>query len=173
MEHMGGDAMTTFDGRSLSKSDTLRTQVREARELYFQVSAELDDLNFDIRSRTHGMVQPDGAQAIQTLAARRRLAFERYQQALSNLTSETLATRPSAPSTKPAVKTGAWPQLTPREVEVLDRIAQGMTSKEIAQDLKISFKTAVTHRTHLMSKFDVGNVALLIRRAIGSGHIKP
>lgn len=170
---MGGDAMTTCDGRPLPKSETLRTLVREARELYFQISAELDELNFDIRSCSHGMVHPDGPQAIQNLANRRRMAFERYQQALRSLTSETLATRPPAHSPKPAAKTGAWPQLTPREIEVLDRIAQGMTSKEIAQDLKISFKTAVTHRTHLMSKFDVGNVALLIRRAIGSGHIKP
>ena len=163
----------TFEARSLSKSEVLRTQVREARELYFQISAELDELNLEIRARSHGMVQPDGIQAIQNLASRRRMAFERYQQALSSLTSETLATRPAAHTPKPAVKSAVWPQLTPREVEVLDRIAQGMTSKEIAQDLKISFKTAVTHRTHLMSKFDVGNVALLIRRAIGSGHIKP
>lgn len=165
--------MTTSDARPLSNSEVLRRQVREARELYFQISAELDELNLEIRARSHGMVQPDGTQAIQNLATRRRFAFERYQQALSALTSETLTTRPAAHSVKPAAKTAGWPQLTPREVEVLDRIAQGMTSKEIAQDLKISFKTAVTHRTHLMSKFDVGNVALLIRRAIGSGHIKP
>lgn len=170
---MGGDAKTAFDGRPLPKSETLRTQVRDARELYFKISAELDELHFDIRSRSHGLVHPDGAQAIQNMATRQRTAFERYQQTLSSLTGETLATRPPAHSVKPAAKTAAWPQLTPREVEVLDRIAQGMTSKEIAQDLKISFKTAVTHRTHLMSKFDVGNVALLIRRAIGSGHIKP
>ncbi len=138
-----------------------------------------------MRSQTLGMVQPDGAHAINNLAKRKRFAFERYQQALNHLTSELLSTRPAAadvhppashalvpvpPPPKPLVR---QPQLTGREVEVLDRIAQGLTSKEIARELNISFKTAVTHRTHLMSKFDSSNVALLIRRAIASGHIKP
>ena len=65
------------------------------------------------------------------------------------------------------------PQLTPREAQVLEKIAMGLTSNEIAIELNISFKTAVTHRSHLMGKFKVGNMALLIRRAIAAGYIMP
>jgi DNA-binding NarL/FixJ family response regulator len=65
------------------------------------------------------------------------------------------------------------PQLTPREAQVLEKIAMGLTGKEIADELNISFKTVVTHRSRIMGKFKVGNTALLIRRAIALGYIKP
>jgi DNA-binding CsgD family transcriptional regulator len=65
------------------------------------------------------------------------------------------------------------PQLTPREVQVLEKIAMGLTGKEIADELNVSFKTVVTHRSHIMGKFKVGNTALLIRRAIAFGYIEP
>jgi len=62
---------------------------------------------------------------------------------------------------------------TKRELEVLERIAQGMTSKQIASALNISFKTAVTHRARLFNKFDVHNAAFLVRRAIALGYLSP
>jgi len=63
--------------------------------------------------------------------------------------------------------------VTPRELEVLERIAQGLTTKQIARELKVTFKTAATHRTHLLDKLDANNVALLVRRAIARGLIQP
>lgn len=62
---------------------------------------------------------------------------------------------------------------TKRELEVLEKIAQGLTSKQIASDLNISFKTAVTHRAHLLNKLEVHNSAFLIRRAIALGYVTP
>jgi DNA-binding CsgD family transcriptional regulator len=169
------------DSLPISKDKPLRDQVRETREAYFDVSAELDDLNLEIRTKTHGMVAPDGTHAIENLSNRKRFAFEQYQKALGDLTVEMRGSRAadvSSPGTKavrikPGQASNGRPQLTAREVQVLDRIALGLTSKEIARELNISFKTAVTHRTHLMSKFDATNVALLIRRAIACGHVKP
>ena len=56
--------------------------------------------------------------------------------------------------------------LTPRETEVLILILAGLTTKRIASHLGISFKTAATHRTHIMDKLNVHNVANLIRHPI-------
>jgi DNA-binding NarL/FixJ family response regulator len=61
--------------------------------------------------------------------------------------------------------------LTKRELDVLRLIAEGMSTKEMAAELKISFKTAVSHRTHLLSKLKVHESASLVRIAIRAGVI--
>jgi len=59
--------------------------------------------------------------------------------------------------------------LTPREREILQLIAEGHTTKEIADKLGISARTADVHRTHIMQKLDVHNVAGLTRIAVSYG----
>jgi DNA-binding NarL/FixJ family response regulator len=63
--------------------------------------------------------------------------------------------------------------LTPREREVLQLIAEGRTTKEVAQILGVSVKTAEFHRTRLMEKLDVHETASLVRYAIRRGVIQP
>jgi DNA-binding NarL/FixJ family response regulator len=48
-------------------------------------------------------------------------------------------------------------------------MVEGKTSREIAADLGISFKTAVTHRASIMSKMDVHETASVVREAIRRG----
>ncbi len=60
-------------------------------------------------------------------------------------------------------------RLTPREVEVLRLVAEGLSTKEIAHRLKITFKTAVSHRTHLLQKLGIHESASLVRLAIRAG----
>ena len=62
-------------------------------------------------------------------------------------------------------------RLTPRQREVLQLVAQGCTTKEIARQLKISVKTAETHRSQLMQELDIHDIAGLVRFAIRSGLI--
>lgn len=57
-------------------------------------------------------------------------------------------------------------QLTEREIEILKQIAEGLSNKEIGDKLFISHRTVDTHRTNLMKKLDVHNIAGLIRFAI-------
>jgi DNA-binding NarL/FixJ family response regulator len=57
-------------------------------------------------------------------------------------------------------------KLTGRERTVLRLIAEGKTSKEIALDLRIALKTAETHRTRIMRKLDLHDIASLVRYAI-------
>lgn len=63
-------------------------------------------------------------------------------------------------------------ELTEREVEILTMIAQGLSNKEIGEALFISHRTVDTHRTNLMKKLDVHNIAGLIRYAIRSGYVE-
>ena len=56
--------------------------------------------------------------------------------------------------------------LTKREVEILRHIAEGATYKEIADKLFISFRTVETHKTHIMQKLELKNLADLIKFAI-------
>jgi DNA-binding NarL/FixJ family response regulator len=62
-------------------------------------------------------------------------------------------------------------RLTPREREVLQLVAEGKTTKEIAAILKVSVKTADAHRTHLMQKLDIHDIAGLTRCALRLGLI--
>lgn len=59
--------------------------------------------------------------------------------------------------------------LTVRERQVLQLIAEGQSSKQIAANLHLSVKTVETHRTRLMDKLGMHNVAALVRYAIRQG----
>ncbi len=59
--------------------------------------------------------------------------------------------------------------LTPREIAVLRLIAEGLSTKEIAAHLAISFKTVVSHRTHLLEKLGIHESATLVRLAVRAG----
>jgi DNA-binding NarL/FixJ family response regulator len=64
---------------------------------------------------------------------------------------------------------GGTRSLTPRENEVLRRIAQGKTSRAIAAELLLSIRTVNTHRANLMQKLDIHEKAGLVRYAIQNG----
>ena len=59
--------------------------------------------------------------------------------------------------------------LSPRERQVLQLIAEGKSTKEVASVLGISVKTAETHRTRSMEKLDIHETAGLVRYAIRRG----
>ncbi len=56
--------------------------------------------------------------------------------------------------------------LSPREVEILQMIAEGLTSQKIAENLCISVKTVDTHRKKIMQKLGIHNTAGLVKYAI-------
>ena len=61
--------------------------------------------------------------------------------------------------------------LTEREIEILKCIADGLSNKEIGEQLFISHRTVDTHRTNLMKKLEVNNIAGLIRYALKNGFV--
>ncbi len=64
-------------------------------------------------------------------------------------------------------------RLTPRHREVLQLLAEGQTTKDIAARLKLSVKTVETHRAQLMDRLDIHDLAGLVRFAIRVGLVAP
>jgi DNA-binding NarL/FixJ family response regulator len=64
---------------------------------------------------------------------------------------------------------GARPALSPREREVLQLMAEGLSTKQIAKTLYVSVKTVETHRRHIMQKLEIHSVAGLTKYAIREG----
>jgi DNA-binding NarL/FixJ family response regulator len=63
----------------------------------------------------------------------------------------------------------AFSSLTAREREVLQLMAEGRNTKQIAMDLHVSIKTVETHRRQIMEKLDLYSVAELTKYAIREG----
>lgn len=63
--------------------------------------------------------------------------------------------------------------LTPRQREVLKRIAEGRSTKEIAFELNLSVKTVETHRAQIMERLGIRDVAGLVRYAMRAGLVPP
>jgi len=74
-----------------------------------------------------------------------------------------LLLKPSAP--------GPSDLLTERQIEILKLLAQGLSTKEIAYELKLSPKTVDVHRAHIMERLEIADVANLTRYAIRHGLI--
>ena len=64
-----------------------------------------------------------------------------------------------------------YDRLTDREREILRLIAEGHSSREVADTLSISLKTVSNHRAKIMEKLDIHNRTEIIRYAIGKGLI--
>ncbi len=64
-------------------------------------------------------------------------------------------------------------RLTPRQREILQLIAEGHTTKAIAERLGLGVKTVETHRTQMMERLDIHDIAGLVRYAIRMGMVLP
>ena len=78
-----------------------------------------------------------------------------------------LAKGEAAPEPRPTAD-----QLTPRQREILQLIAEGGSTRDIAERLSISIKTVETHRSQIMQRLSIRDVAGLTRYAIRAGLIE-
>lgn len=74
--------------------------------------------------------------------------------------------------TKPKKAVTKSKDLTTRETEVLEQVAQGKANQEIADTLFISIKTVETHKTNILSKLGLRNTAELVKYAIKNNIIE-
>ncbi len=74
--------------------------------------------------------------------------------------------------TKPEGLSGPLARLSSRQREILQLIAEGQTTKDIAQRLNVSVKTVETHRSQLMERLDIHDVPGLVRLAMRVGLIQ-
>ena len=78
----------------------------------------------------------------------------------------------AAPNVNGPQRTPGPMRLTSREAEVLQLIAEGKANKQTAAALHISIKTVEKHRTSLMTKLDIHDVAGLTHYAIATGVVE-
>ncbi len=114
-------------------------------------------------------VSVDAAELLEDIAIRlnHRLNFNPQ---LDEILSEQQASQSQTSETATATAIHEE-RLTPRQREILGLVANGMTTKEIAESLFISVKTVETHRGQLMDRLNIHDLAGLIRYAIRVGLI--
>lgn len=141
----------------LSLVDRIRQADPEAKILIYTMHEEVWIVR-EIQSRdVNGVLYKSARmeevlEAIDTLMAGRKYFSKKYRMATRRI---------SATPT----------QLSKRELEVLKKIAQGYSSKDIANLLFISENTVETHRRNLFAKLQANNVADLIVKSIARGYI--
>jgi DNA-binding NarL/FixJ family response regulator len=107
-------------------------------------------------------VEPEELEnAIRTVAA----GGKYFNSTISNIMIENLS-RVSEPGKEDLT------ELTPREKEILQYVADGLSTKLIADKLSISARTVETHRVHIMKKLQVNNGAEMVKRGLEQKIIK-
>ena len=77
------------------------------------------------------------------------------------------------PSAKPGEPENQQTRLSPREREIVQLLAEGRSSKEVAAKLSVSVKTVEAHRSNVMRKLNLHSVAQVVRYAIRNEMIVP
>jgi DNA-binding CsgD family transcriptional regulator len=148
----------------------LREDLCEARQAY-EIALTLSKIVPEHIAGTTSGDSP-GPGIGQQAAEHKQAAFDRYHRALKAFADLVVHDRsPSADQSHPQAPS-ARNVLTPRETEVLKLIAAGLSTKEIAASLGITFKTAACHRSRIMEKLDIHDVVSLVWYAIENKVVK-
>lgn len=114
-----------------------------------------------LQARVAGYLMKGATVAELELALRTAAAGETYlSPSISRHVIADYLTRSTAPAASP---------LTPRQREILQLVAEGLSTKEIAARLGLSAKTVDSHRAQLMERLGINDVAGLVRYAIRTG----
>lgn len=144
----------------------LRRDVPGARILILSVHDDAQYVLESVRAGAHGYLRKDTSPAeLRSALKAVHDGGEWYSPQVARQLSEAIRTGKEQP---PA---SALAELTPRELEVLGRVARGLTNKETALELGISTRTVEAHRDSLTRKLGVRTTAGLTRLAIEAGLI--
>ena len=123
-----------------------------------------DYLQTAIERGAHAYLLKDSAEVELELALEAVLRNEVYiSPKLSEQILETISPTKQQVALQPAKL------LTPRQTEILKMLADGKGTKEIAYDLGLSVKTIESHRSQIMERLQIRDLASLVRYAIKSG----
>ena len=144
------------------------TAVRRIRELYprlpvimLSMNESAESIKRAVASGANGYVRKDAPAYELEMALRNVLATGSYY-------GTGVAQRLLEPS-----EPGVEDLLTQRQIQILTRLAQGQSSKEIAFDLGLSSKTVDVHRTRIMERLGLNDLASLTLFAVRKGLVKP
>jgi len=147
----------------LDVSAQLEQELPEVRVVVLSMHANEEYVLQALRSGAVGYMLKDSATAELELALKAVMQGETYlSPPISKQVVEGYVQRVGAE--QPASE-----KLTPRQREVLQLIAEGLSTKEIAYRLELSVKTVETHRAQLMERLQIRDIAGLVKYAIRSG----
>ena len=159
---------TPHSAEKREREDLLLEQVREAQRAYYEAVAAYKEAISYARN-AQAKINDDGQQSLYAAGRLENEALDNYHHALKAY-ADTLLAEPEIPV---AMHAAATEPLTQRELEVLKLVAEGLSSRKIAVQLGISFKTVTTHRYRIMEKLAIHEVAGLVRYALRKRLIEP
>lgn len=161
-------AMPGLNG--LEATTRLRKEFPTIRVLILSMYSNEEYVIQSLRAGAAGYLLKDAATTELDLAIKAIARGETYlSPAVSKVVVSDYVRRVGGEGAEVAADRSPYERLTPRQREILQLIAEGHTTKEIAHLLNISAKTVETHRMQLMSQLDIHDVAGLVRYAIRKG----
>ncbi len=154
-------AMPTVDG--IEAAERIAADFPHVRVIILSMHANKEYVTRAIRAGALGYVMKDAhiselCRAIETVMQGQTYLTPAISQHVINAILHT-PPEPAAPEQEIAA-------LTPRQTEILKLIAEGNSTKKIAEQLHISIKTAESHRANIMKRLDIFDVAGLTRYAL-------
>jgi DNA-binding NarL/FixJ family response regulator len=147
----------------LEASAQLKQEIPEVRVVMLSMHANEEYVLQALRAGAVGYMLKDSATAELELALQAVMQGETYlsppisRQVVEGYVQRVGAEQPAAD------------HLTPRQRQVLQLIAEGLSTKEIAYRLELSVKTVETHRAQLMERLQIRDIAGLVKYAIRNG----
>jgi DNA-binding NarL/FixJ family response regulator len=147
----------------LEASAQLKQELPEVRVVMLSMHANEEYVLQALRAGAVGYMLKDSATAELELALQAVMEGETYlsppisRQVVEGYVQRVGAEQPAAD------------HLTPRQRQVLQLIAEGLSTKEIAYRLELSVKTVETHRAQLMERLQIRDIAGLVKYAIRNG----
>jgi DNA-binding NarL/FixJ family response regulator len=162
-------SMPLMDG--IEATERILQQQPDARVVILSVHEDEEYVQQILKAGARGYVLKNAGRKEIAQAVRSALSGERFfSPGISRLIVDGFIRRSAAaPAAGAALREPDKHHLTKRETEVLGYIARGLTNREIADKLFLSFRTINTHRTNIMQKLHVHDTAGLVRHAIGLG----
>lgn len=145
----------------------------QVRILMLSMHATKEYVTQALQAGASGYLLKDAAPTELELAIRSVMRGEKYlSPAVSTHVIADYLQR-TTPTSRTDTESSSTTPLTLRQREILQLIAEGNTTKEIAAKLTLSVKTVETHRTQLMERLDIHDIAGLVRYAIRIGLVTP
>ena len=143
----------------------------QIRVIMLSMHATKEYVTQALQAGAAGYLLKDAAPTELELAVKSVMRGEKYlSPAVStHVIADYLQRTTGGPVSKSDIELSSFAPLTLRQREILQLIAEGNTTKEIAAKLNLSVKTVETHRTQLMERLDIHDIAGLVRYAIRIG----
>ena len=151
----------------LEAANHIRQVSPATRILFLTMYADEEFIVQALRNGAAGYLVKDANAETLIEAVRKVHRGESY---LSPAVSQTLIRR--VVGDEPPESFDPYENLTPREKQILQLIAEAKTNRHVAKELNISIKTVQTHRANLMNKLDIHDQTSLVKYAIRRGLVR-